>query len=660
MDVLKFHYSSSIAEFLSEPKESIVGKLTHVSQFDVSISQRNAWEGQIDILKRSLTGLSGSIFFEFTVPRMGHRIDVALIISSVLFVIEFKIGSEDFGSGAIDQVWDYGLDLKNFHEQSHDATILPILVSSGVSESTAPYPFLEAEDNLLSPICAAPIDIRPLIDETLERFHGKNLEYETWEAGRYQPTPTIVEAAQALYSGHKVEEISRSDASAHNLTTTSKAIEEIIRTCREKSEKAICFVTGVPGAGKTLVGLNIANHHLDPESDLYSVFLSGNGPLVKVLCEALARDKVELAKAKGEKITLRDARSEVKSFIQNVHHFRDDCLRNTERPPIEHVALFDEAQRAWNLQQTASFMRRKKHIEDFNQSEPEFLISCLDRHPDWAAIVCLVGGGQEINSGEAGIGEWLEARKRSYPDWKVYISSALKDSEYETAGKQPIDICGNNAHVIDDLHLSVSLRSFRAEKLSSFVKALLDIEVLKAREYLDEISENYPIILTRKIDAAREWLKDKARGTERYGLVASSQASRLKPRGIDVRPEINPIHWFLHDKQDVRSSYYLEDVATEFHIQGLELDWAGVVWGGDFRFNKSSWKNWSFKGSKWQNIRKEERQIYQKNAYRVLMTRARQGMVLVVPEGSSQDPTRSPDYYDATFNYLKDLGIPVL
>ena len=657
---MKFHYSSSIANFLDEPKESIVGKLSHVSQFDVSIPQRNAWESQIDILQETLKGLDGSIFFEFIVPRMGHRIDVALIISSVLFVVEFKVGSEDFDSNAIDQVWDYGLDLKNFHEHSHKATVLPILVSTGVTKRTAPYPFIVAEDNLLSPICASPPDIRPVIDEALDRFDGTGIDPETWEAGRYQPTPTIIEAAQALYGGHKVEEISRRDASAHNLTTTSKAIENIIHTCRENSQKAICFVTGVPGAGKTLVGLNIANHHLDPKSDLYSVFLSGNGPLVKVLCEALARDKVSHTNASGGKITLREARSKVKSFIQNVHHFRDDCLRDAKRPPIEHVALFDEAQRAWNLQQTASFMRRKKHIENFNQSEPEFLISCLDRHPDWATIVCLVGGGQEINSGEAGIGEWLEARNRSFPDWEVYISSELKDSEYQLTGKQPAVICGKNSHVIDDLHLSVSLRSFRAEKLSSFVKALLDIEVIEARQYLNEISAKYPIILTRKVEAAREWLRNKARGTERYGLVASSQASRLKPRGIDVRPEINPIHWFLHDKKDVRSSYYMEDVATEFHIQGLELDWAGVVWDGDFRFNENTWQNWSFKGSKWQRIHKRERQIYQKNAYRVLMTRARQGMILVVPEGSHEDPTRPPEYYDATFRYLQDLGIPTL
>ena len=415
----------------------------------------------------------------------------------------------------------------------------------------------------------------------------------------------------------------------------------------------------MPGAGKTLVGLNIATTHFDKDSELYSVFLSGNGPLVKILQEALARDKVKRAKAKGEKLTKKVASSEVQAFIQNVHHFRDEGLRDSN-PPIEHVTLFDEAQRAWTLEQTTNFMRQKKGVPDFNKSEPEFLISCLDRHPDWAAVVGLVGGGQEINTGEAGISEWIEALERSFPDWNIYMSTKLTDSEYNAEQiLQRIEHRANVSHS-DSLHLAVSMRSFRAENVSLLVKQVLDLDKIGAQSTLTELNERYPIVLTRSFSKAKQWLKDKARGSERYGIVVSSQAQRLKPYCIDVKSPIDPVHWFLDEKDDIRSSYYLEDVATEFHVQGLELDWACVAWDGDFRFTEEGWDYKSFKGSKWQNINKADRKLYLKNAYRVLLTRARQGMVIVVPEGDVDDHTRLPEFYDDTFEYLKSIGFQVV
>jgi DUF2075 family protein len=347
-------------------------------------------------------------------------------------------------------------------------------------------------------------------------------------------------------------------------------------------------------------------------------------------------------------------------FIQNVHNFRDECLIDFKKPPIEHIAIFDEAQRAWNLQQTASFMQRKKCYANFHQSEPEFLISCLNRHQDWAVIVCLVGGGQEINTGEAGISEWIESLNRSYPDWKIYISSRLTDNEYG-AGKI-LDEISNKERVIqkDDLHLSVSIRSFRSESVSLFCKQMLDLDTENAKNTFSTINEKFPIAITRDLNKAKKWLKKHASGTERYGLVVSSQALRLKPYAIDVKATIDPIHWFLDKKDDVRSSYYLEDVATEFQIQGLELDWTCVMWDGDFIYSNQGWKYRSFCGNRWNEIRKMERQIYLKNAYRVLLTRARQGMVIVVPTGDQQDPTRRSEFYDPTYDYLKSIGIPEL
>lgn len=352
--------------------------------------------------------------------------------------------------------------------------------------------------------------------------------------------------------------------------------------------------------------------------------------------------------------------SEVKMFIQNVHNFRDECLIDFDKPPIEHVVLFDEAQRAWNLEQTANFMRQKKNKPDFRISEPEFLISCLDRHDDWAVIVCLVGGGQEINTGEAGIGEWIKSLRRSFRDWQVYISPQLSDYEY--GAQDELEKLSKDCHVnyVNELHLSVSMRSFRAENVSLFVKQVLDMEATAARKTLDMLADKYPIVLTRSLPKAKEWLKKQARGSERYGIVVSSQAERLKPHAIDVRSPVDPIHWFLDGKDDVRSSYYLEDVATEFHVQGLELDWACVTWDADFRFSKNGWEQLSFVGNRWNKINKPERKMYQKNAYRVLLTRARQGMIIVVPEGDPSDPTRKPEFYDPTFEYLKSIGLKTI
>jgi len=418
----------------------------------------------------------------------------------------------------------------------------------------------------------------------------------------------------------------------------------------------LCFVTGVPGSGKTLVGLNIATNHIDNDNDLYSVFLSGNGPLVAILREALTRDKVQREKELGNKVKKGEVMSEVKLFIQNVHNFRDEGLINPDKPPIEHVALFDEAQRAWDLQQTANFMKRRKNLSNFHVSEPEFLISCLDRHPDWAVVVCLVGGGQEINTGEAGISEWIEALERSFPSWHIYISPKLTDSEYGTESVLNKIQARQNVIYKDELHLSVSMRSFRAEHVSLLVKQILDLQPEDAKETLEQVKENYPIVITRNLANAKRWLKAQARGSERYGIVVSSQAERLKPHAIDVKSPVDPIHWFLDGKEDVRSSYYLEDVVTEFQVQGLELDWACVTWDADFRYTKQGWDYRSFVGDRWNYIRKPERQTYLKNAYRVLLTRARQGMVIVVPSGDKEDRTRKKEFYDPIFEYLQTIG----
>lgn len=652
-------YGDSIEEFLKTHPDTILGQLSRNCDFSLLTTQKGAWLEQIEILRTELQGLTGSVFLEFNIPRMGRRIDAVVLIGPVVFVIEFKVGESGFDRAAVDQVWDYSLDLKNFHEASHTISIIPILIATSAKKSTVVELSADA-DKVYRPVLINRADLRRIIDVALHEVTGHLINANHWASASYQPTPTIVEAARALYAQHSVEAIAHFDAGAQNLHVTSRQIEKLIDEAKTHKHKVICFVTGVPGAGKTLVGLNVSTKRQEPDQPTtHAVFLSGNGPLVAVLREALTRDEVARQKSRGNKIRKGKVAESVKAFIQNVHHFRDDALMDA-RPPVEHVAIFDEAQRAWNLRQTANFMQRKKNHSGFSQSEPEFLISYMNRHSDWAVIVCLVGGGQEINIGEAGIDAWLEAINARFPHWHMYISSKLTDSEYASGKALEVVRERPKTHLDSRLHLAVSMRSFRSENVSAFVKALLDCEKQQARELYSELSTRYPIVLSRDLDLAKEWIRTQARGSERYGLVASSKAQRLKPHAIDIRVNVNPIHWFLNDRDDTRSSYYLEDAATEFQVQGLELDWTCVTWDGDLRFNGAGWSFHDFRGDRWLNIKNADNQRYLRNAYRVLLTRARQGMVIFVPPGDPNDHTRTPKHYDATFQYLLELGIPSL
>lgn len=650
-------YPDTISGLLQKDPNAILGELARCSEFAVVETQSRAWLQQIDFLKNQLAGLSGSIYLEFKIPRMGRRIDAVLVIGSVVFVVEFKVGQKEFDPAAVEQVWDYALDLKNFHKASHSVPIIPVLISTEATHSAAIT--LKADlDRVFRPICVHPGAFREAIDTALRCVSGVEIAAAEWAAAPYQPTPTIIEAARTLYAQHSVEDIARHDAGAENLALTSCRLEELVDEAKSRNRKVICFVTGVPGAGKTLVGLNIATQRRETGAPTHAVFLSGNGPLVAVLREALTRDEVIRRRKLGENVGKGKAGESVKAFIQNVHHFRDEALIHPA-PPADHVVIFDEAQRAWNRRKAADFMLRKKKRPGFDQSEPEFLISYMDRHQDWASVICLVGGGQEIHIGEAGIDAWLKAINARFPHWQMHISSRLTDTEY-AAGKALDTIHGRaNATFDDCLHLSVSMRSFRAENVSAFIKVLLDCERGEARRAFAQISAQYPIFVTRNLQAAKNWVRNRARGSERFGLVASSKAQRLKPHAVDIRVNVDPVQWFLNERDDTRSSYYLEDAATEFQVQGLELDWTCVTWDGDLRFAGASWSYHDFRGSKWTNVRNEENRRYLKNAYRVLLTRARQGMVIFVPPGDNSDPTRSHAYYDPTFAYLRDVGIPV-
>ena len=643
--MLRAYYGKSIADFIQEDDLNILGTLAKNHGYQtLEKSQQNAWERQITILKSQLAELTGYIYFEFSIPRMGKRVDNIVILGDKIFLLEFKIGSEQYDKYAIDQVIDYALDLRNFHEGSHYANLIPILIAEKA-------PIFENNFQTVQNLDHAILLNAHNLHEFFKPYDSNSLmDVAAWEQSSYKPTPTIIEAAQALYQKHNVAEITRSDAGAKNLSDTAGCISNIIEQAKQGNKKAICFVTGVPGAGKTLAGLNIANQRLKVAEDEHAVFLSGNGPLVQVLQEALARNRAIKNKIKKE-----TALKETRAFIQNIHHFRDEYLKNSQAP-TEKVVVFDEAQRAWNQHQTSKFMSQKRGQSDFNQSEPEFLIEVMNRHQNWCVIVCLIGGGQEINTGEAGLVAWMQALQSSYPDWQVHYSNLIVNQDnylQDAAIKNWLSTTGVEQN---HLHLATSVRSFRSEKVSAWVHALLDMDE-QAKSLWKEIQSNYPIVLTRDLQKAKAWVKAQAKGSERYGLVASSGARRLKALGVHVKNEIDVANWFLNPKYDVRSSYFLEDVATEFDVQGLELDWVCLAWGENFYYQDNQWHYQSFKGCKWQNINKEEDKQFTKNAYRVLLTRARQGMVIWIPEGSESDNTRQKEFYDGTYQYLKSIGI---
>ena len=690
-------YTATFKEFLEKDCLAVLGTLHNNYHGDALTTTDEAWMGEIDILRQVLQPWkeeNAQIIFEYDIPRLGKRIDVVLLLRGIIFVLEFKVGQKDALQADVEQVMDYALDLKNFHRFSHDKVIVPILVPTKHLTSTTDYKASVYDDQIYNPLISGSERLQELIENILNHEQAINNEtIDNWIISPYTPTPTIIEAARALYENHSVEDITRHEADKVSTDRTINYILQVIEKSKEQKKKSICFVTGVPGAGKTLVGLDVAikqtykDGELDKENG--AVYLSGNGPLVAVLTEALARDNQKKCVAKGERKNLSDSRREVSEFIQIIHRYRDNMLAKIKNPvengiveidpekaihlehtgygEVEHVAIFDEAQRSWTHKRIADYLKRggtygnKLKVPNFPLSEAEFLIWSLDQREDWAVIVCLVGGGQEINTGEAGITEWIKALNSMFKHWDVYISDKLTDAEYAEGRVNELLKDNDKVTFAEDLHLAVSLRSFRAETLSAFVQSMLAFRPDAAELYKDVASRNYPIVLTRDMDTARAWLRKQARGTQQT-------AARFKPLAVHIlaQDEDNAVHWFLEDKTDIRSSNYLEDAATEIQVQGLELDYACVLWDADMRYEDDAWSFYKFNGkNKWNPENSKENQKYMLNAYRVLLTRARQGIIICIPKGNSrltsegfpEDPTRLPEYYDGTYQYLKGLGI---
>ncbi|GAB3911258.1 DUF2075 domain-containing protein [Mucilaginibacter boryungensis] len=658
------YYSNSISGFLKDDTLKISGSLSHeagLAGFHQQLhTQTLSWNDEIIILKSAFQKIvkysrsanNWGILLEYPIARREKRIDVVIIANDIIIVLEFKVGKIEYLNSDKDQVLDYCLDLRDFHSESRDKIIVPILLAT--EGKSVENKFIKNLDFVQEVIIANSINISEIIVQIVNAWGNLNLtlKYEAWNESDYSPTPTIIEAAQNLYAGKSVVEISRSHAGKKNLTKTSNAVVDAIKTAKATNQKIICFITGVPGAGKTLAGLNIAHdkEFQDGEQSL-ATFLSGNGPLIKVLRNALSRDAHKRL-LRNDTAAKKKETDRIISFIENVHRFLDHYFVDKDRIQNNKIVIFDEAQRAWNAEHS---------LRKFNRpySESEMMLEIMNRHTDWAVIVALVGGGQEINTGEAGLPEWGKVIQQKFTNWKIYISPQLKTGNHSTGNLTLFENQPNNLNITEnpDLHLDVSIRSYKAEELSRWVNLVLTNQPIEAKTVFNENLTKYKIVITRDLEKAKQWLRAKCKGTRRMGLVASSGARRLRPHGLDVRLELEEAEWFLNTRDDVRSSYYLEIPATEFGIQGLELDWVGACWDLDLRRNGQDWDFNAFKGTKWQKVSKVETRQFILNKYRVLLTRAREGMVIFVPVGDINDHTRPPEYYNNIASYLMSCGV---
>lgn len=651
----KAYYCNSIPGFIRDNSSSIIGQLVRHS-FEVNKEQSDAWENQIYELQRRLEAcdMEGDIIFEYDIIRLGKRIDVIMLIRHMVFSLEFKNGKNIYTVQDAQQAEDYAVDIKNFHKESEDLYVCPILIATDApayskEQSLGCYPDKQIHlqrENIKTVI--------PKIAKLTGLYGDDNeIDFNRWFNSAYHPTPTIIAAAVEAYTTHDISEIAHSEAGQYDIDLCESKLNEIIDSAQKNGKKCVCFVTGVPGAGKTLVGLDTVAKNLKYGRGSLSVYLSGNGPLVEVLREALRRS------AKEKKQLNHETTAAINALIQSSLAFKNDNVTHNH-PTAENILIFDEAQRVWDEQK----MKKKHNDPMMAVSEPYLLYSIMDRHKDWAVMICLVGLGQDIYDGEVGINEWFKCGIKDFKEWELFYSPELfnqiEDKNIDRKMIKEYELC----HEVPELHLKTSVRSFRANKQAAFVDNLLDNNLEETCKIYNSIFEKYPVYVTRDFDSGKKWVKAQVRGSQRCGVLACSSAQRLKPEGIYVPTDIDVKNWFLAPSNDLRSSNMLEVVASEFKVQGLEIDWSLVCWDADLRRNKKDdgWEHYNFRGTKWVKRKKEEQQRYLVNSYRVLLTRARQGMVIFVPRGvdPEEDPTRDYAYYDGIFNYLTKCGIKEL
>ncbi len=662
----KAYYFNTIPGFIDENSDNIVAQLIRHS-FEDNDKQREAWANQIGELQKRMKEcqMDGDIIFEYDIVRLGKRIDVILLIRHMVFSLEFKNGTKKTYTAAdAQQAEDYATDIKNFHKESEDLYVCPILIVNQAAKNKNKQGIDSYPDKQIYLQYENIETLLPKVKEVSEKYgDDQKLDFNVWFNSPYYPTPTIIAAAVEAYRSHDLTEIANSEAGQKDIKKCEDRINSIIEYAKKNKKKCVCFVTGVPGAGKTLVGLDVVAKTLEKNGEERSVYISGNGPLVKVLRAAL-KDSIkkrneDLPRNKRKsKIELGLERTAIDGLIQGSLGFKKHFALNTKHVP-EHVLIFDEAQRVWNKKQME---RKHKNDQVPGVSEPSFIFSVMNRHEDWAVMVCLIGLGQDIHDGEVGINEWFNCGISEFTGWEMYYSDRIFDQiEDRIIDRDMIEGC-DRCHKTSELHLNTSTRSYRAGNQCKFVDYLIDNNPKMAKDVLESLWNKYNIFITRNFQDAKAWVRSKVRGSQRSGVLASSNAMRLRPDGIYVPKDLDVESWFLAPSNDLRSSNSLEIVASEFKIQGLEIDWSIVCWDADLRRTKDGWGYFSFRGSKWQKRNQMDSQRYLLNAYRVLLTRARQGMVIFVPLGVDKDidSTRSKEYYDGIYNYLRSCGIPEL
>jgi len=659
-------FKANVQDFLSLSDEQVLARLStgyanrgYTTQYS---QQTLTWERDIRLLRQALEhcvarsdAASGwGLLFEFSIPRKEKRIDIVLLVRGLIVLLEAKTGHVT--ADAKRQVEEYGLLLHYFHKPSSDRRIAPILVSenssseSPLSRSKVGVTFGTLVGPPIAQVTSSSWESLSDVLIAVEDTSSPQMSIESWDGGGYFPVPSIFNAAIALRSGLSIREIAQSEASEYEIESVRGTLQAYVDQARAGKHFAICFLTGVPGSGKTLVGLSLA-HSVENSSDAIH-FMSGNGPLVRVLQHLFTKESQRVGKSSAQ------ARTEAATLIENVHVFARHYTDDYEGPPSNHAVIFDEAQRAWNRAQN-----NKKFKRDY--SEPDMLLRVMERHDDWAVVVALVGGGQEINDGEAGLEEWGRALLNAKKNWLIHASPEVLVGGISTANHRLFPDPTAQKEVQTDLrlHLRTSNRSLRAEKLSEWVNFVIDGDAESAASL--KIRDKFPIMVSRDLEDTRSRLRERSIGFSRSGLVGSSAATRLRAEGLEPSSSFHSEypweHWYLGDKTDVRSSFQCEVFATEFEIQGLELDWVGLCWGGDFIWDDAR-QTWLLRTlrhgpkSKWTQIKNTEKQAYRRNAYRVLLTRARQGMVIFIPKGDSSDPTVSPAEFEATATFLHRCG----
>ena len=674
------YYVNTIAGFKEADKEIVFAALCGDKQFPTNSQTKRSWSEEIDILQKEIPQeMAGMILLEYNIPRMGHRADTVLLANGIVILLEFKIVDEAISpSDAKRQVLDYGLDLADFHSVTHDKIVLPLAVVKGMKtddtilkDVAGSFKFPDPHSKVADPLAVGTDDLGTAIRSILQKYTEPAFDYAKWEDADYKPSPSIIEYERELYKKHNVEDITRKGAGDVDISNTTKAVIDVINECRNKKKKAIVFVSGVPGAGKTLIGLNISNQLGDS-----AIFLSGNAPLVTVLKTALIRDRISQEEAELDRQRSGRARRGVQALVTDAYAFRNDIVRKGLPPTIkkapEHVLIFDEAQRAWDSSSVESYMKEKRDVAGLSMSEPELMLKSLDQN-DWCTMVCLVGGGQDIHTGETGLVEWIETIRKKFKSWSIFTSNKLNNAQYIRDRNWDELVNGLDIGYRPDLYLTASMRSFKNENVSNLINCILDNDITGAVNIYDEnMKVQYHIVITQDLESARKWVRTAARGSQRSGLLVHSLAGRMDAFGIYYdKNRIQVADWFINGPDDVRSSYRMEIPASEFETQGLEIEYAIICWDADLRREDGKWAPYRFgiqkKGTTPPNWIKmsyngdedeKSRVVHVFNSYRVLLTRARQGMAIYVPKGIDGDATVNPEWYESIYKFLHDeIGI---